>query len=95
MWVCFANTLQGVLVGMDLLAGVLLAAIFRQGIDAVSVRLIIAEQERAAAGEQGGEHGVRVSGKAVLTETSIGPGCCLPRSNGARVAGEPGLSLFA
>lgn len=86
---------QGGLVGMDLLAGVLLAAISRQGIDAVSIRLTIAGQERTAASEQGGEHGIRASGKAVLTETSIGPGCCLLRSSGAGAAGKPRLSLFA
>lgn len=80
---------------MDLLAGVLLTAISRQGMDAVSIRLTIAGQERAAASEQGGEHGIRASGKAVLLETSIGPGCCLLRSSGAGVAGEPRLSLFA
>lgn len=80
---------------MDLLAGILLAAIFRQGLDAVSVRLITAGQERAAASERGREHGIKASGKAVLTETSIGPDCCLPESGGARAVGEPGLSLFA
>lgn len=58
-------------------------------------RLTIAGQERAAASEQGGEHGIRASGKAVLTETSIGPGCCLLRSSGAGAAGKPRLSLFA
>lgn len=60
---------------MNLPAGVLLAADFRQGIDAISIRLIIAGQERAATGKHGGEHSVRVSGKAVPMETSIGPGC--------------------
>jgi len=68
-----------------------LAGIFRQGIDAVSVRLIIGGWQRAAAGE----HGVGAAGKAVPTESSVGPGCCLPGSGGAGVAEEPGLSLFA
>lgn len=80
---------------MDLVAGVLLTAIFRQGIDAVSIRLIIAGQERTAAGEQGGEHGLEASGKAVLTETDIGAGCCLPGFSGVGAAREPRLSLFA
>lgn len=90
VWVCLAGSSVPTCWACG--DGVLLTAIFKQGVDIVTIRLIIAGQERAAAYKQEGEHSIGVLDKDVVVETSIGPGCCPPRSGSA---GEPRLSLFA